>query len=106
MADIRVARLLQLITILRARTARNPMQLAPELGVSKRTIHRDLKALTNAHIPWRFDREVGGYRLGGDFLLPPVQLRLGEAMVVEILARSNCAADWGRPSVSARPVRG
>jgi predicted DNA-binding transcriptional regulator YafY len=32
--------------------------------VFKRTIHRDLKALTNAHIPWRFDREVGGYRLG------------------------------------------
>jgi predicted DNA-binding transcriptional regulator YafY len=85
MADIRVARLLQLVTILRARTARNPKELAAELGVSKRTVHRDLKALTNAHIPWHFDREIGGYRLGDDFFLPPVQLTLGEAMALSVM---------------------
>jgi predicted DNA-binding transcriptional regulator YafY len=44
MADIRVARLLQLVTILRARTAPTPKELARELEVSKRTIHRDQRA--------------------------------------------------------------
>ena len=79
MAGIRVARLLRLITVLHARTAQTPKQIARELEVSERTVYRDLNALANARIPCRFDGEAGGYRIGENFFLPPVQLTLGEA---------------------------
>ncbi len=86
MADIRVARLLRLITLLRARTAPTLIEFARELEVSTRTIYRDRRALEHANIPCRFDKEIGGYRLGEDFFLPPVQLTLGESMALSVLA--------------------
>jgi predicted DNA-binding transcriptional regulator YafY len=86
MANTRVARLLRLITVLRARTARTSKQLARELEVSERTVYRDLNALELARVPYHFDREIGGYRLGEDFFLPPVQLTVGEAMALSVLA--------------------
>jgi len=86
MANIRVARLLRLITVLQARTVRTPKQIAREVEVSERTVYRDLNALQFAKIPCRFDRESGGYRIGENFFLPPVQLTLSEAMALSVLA--------------------
>lgn len=86
MANIRVARLLRLITVLHARTARTPKEIARELEVSVRTVFRDLNALHFAKIPCRFDRETGGYRIDGDFFLPPMQLTLRESMALSVLA--------------------
>lgn len=86
MASVQVARLLRLLTLLRARTARTAKSIAAELEVTERTIYRDLNTLALAGVPYRFDKEDGGYRIEGDFFLPPVQLTLGEAMALSVLA--------------------
>lgn len=86
MANTRLARMLRILTILRARSARTPKAIATELGVCERTVYRDLNALELAGVPYRFDKESGGYRIDGDFFLPPVQLTLGEAMALCVLA--------------------
>ena len=85
MANVRLARLLRLLTVLRARTVRTARQIARELEVCERTVYRDLNALELAGVPYRFDREDGGYRLDGDFFLPPVQLTLSEALALSVL---------------------
>ncbi|MFC6979529.1 helix-turn-helix transcriptional regulator [Microbulbifer taiwanensis] len=57
-------RLLQLLTLLRARrTAVTARALAERLGVSERTLYRDIQSLTLSGVP--IDGEAGvGYRLG------------------------------------------
>ena len=42
--------------------------------------------LEGADIPYRYDRESGGYRIRGDFFMPPVELTLEEALGVICLA--------------------
>lgn len=91
MPNTRLARLLRVMTLVRGRLARTAADLAGELGVSPRTVFRDLEALGLAGVPCRFDAEAGGYRIDGDFFLPPVQLTLGEAMALSVLG-----ADLGR----------
>jgi predicted DNA-binding transcriptional regulator YafY len=86
MENVRLSRLLRLLTLLRARVAERPRALATILGVSVRTLYRDLNALELAGVPYRFDADDGGYRIDGDFFLPPVQLTLGEAMALSVLA--------------------
>ncbi len=62
-------------------------QLAAELGVSRRTLFRDLNTLGAAGIP--YEHESGrGYRIAPSFFLPPVNLKVSEAMGLMILARS------------------
>jgi len=85
MADIRIGRLLQLMALLRGRSARTPKAIARELKVSVRTIFRDLNAIKTTGLICRFDAEEGGYRIDGDFFLPPMQLTLGEAMALSVL---------------------
>jgi predicted DNA-binding transcriptional regulator YafY len=87
MANVRLARLLRLLTLLRARSARTPKAIARELDVSERTVYRDLNALELAGVPYRFDITDGGYRIDGDFFLPPLQFTLGEAMALSVLAQ-------------------
>ena len=53
--------------------------------MSERTVYRDLNVLGEMGVPVRFDAEAGGYTIGGDFFLPPVQLTLGEAMALSVL---------------------
>jgi predicted DNA-binding transcriptional regulator YafY len=86
MASVQVARLLRLLTLLRARTARNAKAIAAEMEITERTVYRDLNTLELAGVPYRFDKEDGGYRIDGDFFLPPMQLTLGEAMALSVLA--------------------
>ena len=86
MPNIRLARLLRLMTLLRARTALNAKAIAAEMEITERTVYRDLNTLELAGVPYRFDKEDGGYRIDGDFFLPPMQLTLGEAMALSVLA--------------------
>lgn len=70
----RTTRLFDLIQRLRAhRRAVTAAGLAEELGVSKRTVHRDLETLRGLGAP--IDGEPGvGYLLRPGFLLPPLML--------------------------------
>lgn len=82
----RLHRVLRLVTILQSGAGRSANELARELGVSRRTLFRDLKMLETAGVPYYF--EPGrGYRIASDFFLPPVNLKVGEAMGLMTLAR-------------------
>lgn len=85
MSKIQIARALRLMTLLRAKSARRPKDLAAELEVSERTVYRDLGVLATVGMSVRFDPESGGYQIGGDFFLPPVQLTVAEALALSVL---------------------
>jgi predicted DNA-binding transcriptional regulator YafY len=63
-ADGRAARLLTLLLLLQARGRMAAPEMARELGVSVRTVYRDVDALMAAGIPiWSEQGRTGGYRL-------------------------------------------
>jgi predicted DNA-binding transcriptional regulator YafY len=68
-------RMIALLHLLRGRRKRRARDLAEELGVSERTIYRDLADLGEAlrgALYVDFDGE--GYVLGGSVVLPPLRL--------------------------------
>jgi predicted DNA-binding transcriptional regulator YafY len=77
-------RLFQLVTLLRGRrlavTARD---LAQALGVSERTIYRDLGALANSGVPVAGEPGVG-YRLAASAHLPPLMFPPDEAVAIAV----------------------
>jgi predicted DNA-binding transcriptional regulator YafY len=85
MAKTKLPRLLRVMTLIRSKVGRTIGELARELEVAERTIYRDLEDLRRAGVPCQLDAEPGGYRIGGDFFLPPMQLNLGEAMALSVL---------------------
>ena len=86
MPSERVNRLLQLITLLQTRTGWDAQALARELGISTRTLFRDLNTLEQAGIPCRSD-DGGGYRIQQGYFLPPVSLSASEVLGVMHLTR-------------------
>ena len=86
MSTSRIYRLLKLITLLQQRRSYTASELAQELEVSKRTVFRDLNVMEMAQIPYYFDPDSGGYRISGDFFLPPVNLTVGEALAMLVLS--------------------
>lgn len=85
----RTARLFALAESLRARrTGVTAEELATELGVSVRTVYRDLDALREASLPVGAERgRGGGYALDRAYSLPPVNFTAREAMVLITLGR-------------------
>jgi predicted DNA-binding transcriptional regulator YafY len=86
MASERVSRLVQLITLLQTRTGWDAESLATELGISTRTLFRDLNTLEQAGIPCRSE-DGGGYRIQHGFFLPPVALSASEVLGLMQLTR-------------------
>ncbi len=74
----RVARLMKIMTIIRARQNVSRSKLAEACEVHVRTIQRDINTLCYAGIPIFWSGE-GGYKIMPDFFLPPVNLSLEEA---------------------------
>lgn len=81
----RVHRLLKLLTLIQSRTGYNAASLAADCGVTERTIYRDIEQLVAAGIAVDFDHGAGGYRVAGEFFLPPVQLTPDEALALSAL---------------------
>jgi proteasome accessory factor B len=48
-------------------------------------VFRDLNMLEMARIPYYFDADSGGYRIGQHFFLPPVNLTISEALAMLVL---------------------
>ncbi|MGJ8679810.1 helix-turn-helix transcriptional regulator [Paraglaciecola sp.] len=71
-------RLFQLLNILRSRrTVITGQELAEQLGVSPRTVYRDMQALSLSNIP--IESEAGvGYRIRPGFNLPPLMFEEDE----------------------------
>ncbi len=96
------ARLLHLLSLFTTRPAWNATELAERLGVTTRTVRRDVAALRDLGYPVESDAgRTGGYRLGVGGRLPPLLLTDDEAVAVAIGLRvatvHGLAADGDAP---------
>lgn len=94
----RADRLFQLIHLLRTRRFATGAQLAETLGVSTRTVYRDVRDLCSSGVPIRGEAGVG-YRLDSGYELPPLTFNTNELealalgmRVVEAWAGSELAS--------------
>jgi len=89
------ARLLRLLSLLQTRPEWSGAELAERLGVSPRTIRRDIERLRDLDYPVRSTRGVAGYRLGAGTALPPLLLDDEEAVAVAVGLRTAAAGVSG-----------
>jgi predicted DNA-binding transcriptional regulator YafY len=83
------ARLLRLLSLLQARRDWSGAELAERLGVSARTVRRDVERLRGLGYPVHATSGVaGGYRLGAGAALPPLLLDDDEAVAVAVGLRT------------------
>jgi predicted DNA-binding transcriptional regulator YafY len=83
------ARLLHLLSLLQARAQWTGAELAERLGVTDRTLRRDVERLRALDYPVSAVRGVaGGYRLGAGGTLPPLLLDDDEAVAVAVSLRT------------------
>lgn len=87
MRSDRIERLLKLIQCLQSGRAQAVDDLVELIGVSRRTIFRDLDLLTRAGIPYTFDRARKRYSTERTTLLPPVSLTHAEALALLMTTR-------------------
>jgi predicted DNA-binding transcriptional regulator YafY len=85
------ARLLRLLSLLQARPDWSGAELAERLGVSTRTIRRDIERLRDLDYPVHAMRGAAGYRLGAGTALPPLLLDDEEAVAVAVGLRTAAA---------------
>src|SRR6185295_10490311 len=101
----RAERLLELADLLRGRETTTVLDLAAELGVSRRTLLRDLASLRERGMPITGEAGPGGgIRLEGDRGLAAVHLSLSEIVAIWLGARLSRAASelpWGDAANSA-----
>jgi predicted DNA-binding transcriptional regulator YafY len=83
------ARLLRLLSLLQARRDWSGADLAERLGVSARTVRRDVERLRSLGYPVHATSgTAGGYRLGAGAALPPLLLDDDEAVAVAVGLRT------------------
>ncbi|MFE7744287.1 helix-turn-helix transcriptional regulator [Nocardia sp. NPDC057455] len=78
------ARLLALLTLLQTRPDWTGAELAARLGVTGRTVRRDIDRLRELGYPVHATRGAAGYRLGAGAALPPLLLDDDEAVAVAV----------------------
>ena len=76
----RISRIVQILTTLQSGHGYSVDDPTKILGVSRRTVFRDLKELQAIGVPYRFDSKTGGYTIDLEYFLPPVDLNLPEAL--------------------------
>ncbi len=88
----RADRLFQIVQMLRGRRLATAAMLAERLGVSERTIYRDIRDLSLSGIP--VEGEAGiGYRLDAHFDAPPLMFSAHE--VEALIAGMRLLKTWG-----------
>lgn len=83
----RIQRLLRLLVLLQTGRPFGVADLMKELGVSRRTLFRDLEVVTRAGIPCFYDDQTRSYRIDRAFFLPPVHFTLSEALALLLASR-------------------
>ncbi len=81
----RISRIVQILTALQSDHYYTAEDLAKLVGVSRRTVFRDLKELTAIGVPYQFDTGKGGYHIDPEYFLAPVDLNLQEALSLLLL---------------------
>lgn len=95
-------RVLRLLSLLEARTVWGGPELADRLGVTERTVRRDVDRLRDLGYPVEAERGAGGgYRLGAGRRLPPLLLDDDEAVAVAVSLR---VAATGAVAALAEPA--
>jgi len=94
----RADRLFQLVHLLRARKFATSEELAKELGVSRRTVYRDIKDLERSGVPIRGEAGVG-YAMQRGYELPPLTFNAEEIEALALGARMVEA--WTDPDLAA-----
>jgi predicted DNA-binding transcriptional regulator YafY len=79
----RTERLFALVLLLQNRSHMTSRELAEHFGVSRRTIFRDLRALSESGVPLTY-AEGGGYEILEGYQLPPLMLTAREAATLII----------------------
>src|SRR5256885_10574062 len=93
----RADRLFQIVQFLRGRRLTTAAFLAGRLGVSLRTVYRDVRDLSLSGVPVEGEAGVG-YRLRAGFDVPPLMFTLNEIEALAVGARMVEA--WGGPGVA------
>ncbi len=105
----RAERLFQITQILRGRRLTTAAQLADRLGVSERTIYRDIAGLSTSGVPVEGEAGVG-YRLRAGFDLPALMFTPDELAALLLGARivgAKAGAEMARHADSAlEKIRG
>lgn len=92
----RADRLFQIAQYLRGRRLTTAAQLAAWLGVSERTIYRDVRDLSLSGVP--VEGEAGlGYRLRAGFDLPPLMFTFAE--IEALVTGARLVQSWGSPEL-------
>lgn len=94
----RADRLFQLVQLLRLRRHATGQDLADELGVSLRTVYRDIRDLEYSGVPIRGEAGVG-YRLDRGYELPP--LTFSEAELEGLVLGARMVSTWADPELAS-----
>ena len=94
----RADRLFQLAQLLRVRRQATGQDLADELGVSLRTVYRDIRDLEGSGVPIRGEAGVG-YRLDRGFELPP--LTFSQAELEGLVLGARMVSTWADPELAS-----
>ncbi|SCL45066.1 Predicted DNA-binding transcriptional regulator YafY, contains an HTH and WYL domains [Micromonospora citrea] len=86
------ARLLKLLSLLQTRRHWSGADLADRLGVTTRTVRRDVDRLRELGYPVHSTQGSAGYRLGAGAALPPLLLDDDEAVAIAIGLRTATAS--------------
>ncbi|SEK45512.1 HTH domain-containing protein [Streptacidiphilus jiangxiensis] len=98
------ARLLRLLTLLQSHREWSGQDLADRLGVSTRTVRRDVDKLRDLDYPVNAVKGIdGGYRLGAGAQLPPLLLDDEEAVAIAVALRT--AAGSGVAGIGETALR-
>ena len=90
------ARLLRLLSLLQTRPEWSGPELAERLGISVRTVRRDVEKLRALDYPVEVDLgPAGGYRLGAGAALPPLLLDDEEAVAVAVSLQTAASGGAG-----------
>ena len=100
-------RLLEVLSLLQARPQWSGPELADRLGVTVRTVRRDVERLRALGYPVLADiGATGGYRLGtGGRTMPPLMLDRDEAVAVAVCLRTAAPPTPSPAGATPRCVR-
>ena len=93
MNSSRVQRILKLLTALHSGSALSVEDLSHELGVTRRTVFRDLSILEKAGVPFQYDRTEKRYRIRQDYFVPPISFSLQECLAMMFMSRKMLQSD-------------